>query len=387
MGVFTVILLILWIEKFRKNILLNLKKILDFKPLLLLLLFFIYTYVSALWSDSFKDALEELNQFQKYYFLLIPILFTSLTETEAKNSIKVLIVSFASYALFSLLIYMNLIAVEGSTQSNPKGILAYAIATQYMAIGAISSFTFGVFAKSKQSKIFFLSLSIICFFALFVNNSRTSQLAFLLSSITLLLFFYRTTLFKLKVFIFSCLSLLIVLSTSYYLVKDETLNRYTQAYKQLQIAIENDEYSGAFGARVFFNVAAIKILSDNLIFGTGPVDNREIHKEMQRKHPSFNHHITGSFHSQHFEILTAYGLLGYGLFSTSIISLLFYLRHNKLYFLIGLSIFTTFFFISFANYTFLKKPITYIFISFFILLSIIAYQRYVEQKLGSSSKC
>lgn len=194
------------------------------------------------------------------------------------------------------------------------------------------------------------------------------------------MFFYRATLFKLKVFVFSCLSLLIVLSTSYYLVKDETLHRYAQAYEQFQVAVNNDEYSGAFGARVFFNVAAIKILSDNLLFGTGPVDNYDLLREMQAKHPHFNHHITSSFHSQHFEILTGYGIFGYSLFAASIIYLLFYLRRDKLYFFIGLNIFTTFFFISFANYTFLKKPITYIFISFFILLAVIAYRQHIQKR-------
>lgn len=100
MGVLTLILLLLWIEKFRKNIFINLKKIVEFKPLIILFAFILYTYVASLWSDSIKEALEHLNQFHKYYFLLIPILFTSLSETEAKNSIKVLIVSFASYSFF-----------------------------------------------------------------------------------------------------------------------------------------------------------------------------------------------------------------------------------------------------------------------------------------------
>ncbi|MGE4457465.1 MAG: O-antigen ligase family protein [Arcobacteraceae bacterium] len=379
MGVLTLILLLLWIEKFRKNIFINLKKIVEFKPLIILFAFILYTYVASLWSDSIKEALEHLNQFHKYYFLLIPILFTSLSETEAKNSIKVLIVSFASYSFFSLLIYLNVFSVEGSNYTNPKGILAYAIATQYMAIGALSAFFFGIFSQSKQSKIFFLTLSLICFLALVVNNSRTSQLAFLLSSITLLLFFYKASLFRVKALLFSISSLLIVFAFSFYLIKDMTLKRYTQAYDQFQIALENDVYEGAFGARLFFNKAAIEIFSDNFVFGTGPVDNYHLLRNMQTNHPHFNHHITSSFHSQHFEILTGYGLVGYSLFAASILSLLYYLRHERLYFFVGLSIFTTFFFISFANYTILKKPVTYIFISFFILLAVVAYRQYTQK--------
>lgn len=380
-GTLTILLFIAWIGIFRKNTITETSKIFFFAPLLILFTYIAYTYITPFWSDSISDGLDYINQYTKYYFLFIPALFTTLNIDQAKNSIKLMILSFCLYSIFSLLIFFGFFTIEDSTAANPKGILAYSVATQYMAMGTLGGFFIAIFSKNKTIKMTFFMLSGLSFLALFANNSRTAQLAFLLSVVTIIFIYYKKSILKPKIFLFAGTSLIIILSLSFIILeKTEKLERYKKATQSAQKAFFENYYAGSTGARIFFNKEGIKIFAKNPIFGTGPIDNWEQHKETQKASPNFKHHIVSSFHSQHLDILTAFGLLGYALLVSSIIYLLYKTREEKEYFYIGLSFYVPIFYISFANATFYKKPINYILITVFVLLSVIAYRKVLENK-------
>ena len=388
MGLFTVILFIWWLIKFREGISLKLRTIFEFKPLLLFILFISYTYISILWSSDFLNGFYYVNSFNKYYFLVIPFIFTSMNSAEAKISLKILILSFACYSIFSLLIYFNLFTIQetGSDSLNPKGIMAYSTSTQYMVIGSIASLFYAIFTKTKIIKVFFFILSILCFFALFVNISRTSQLSFLLSLFTIILIYYRARIFQIKSILIIIIMVVIILFTSWIILeKSNTIERYKTIYYEINTIIDKDIYEGSVGARIFFNKAGLEIFLNNPIFGTGPFDNWIEHRKIQENAHNFNHPYVSSLHSTHFEILTAFGLIGYSLLSLSIVSLLYSLRCNKEYFYIGLSFYISTFYISFANGNFFKKPINYVLIVTFILLCVIAYKEIGNKKNDSTS--
>lgn len=236
MGVLTVILFLLWIIKYKFEITKKIKEIFSFRPLIILFLFIIFTYISSLWSSSFKDAFSYVNSFHKYYFLFIPVLFTSLNVNEAKNCIKVLVFSFFSYSVFSLLIFLGLFEIvdNGSNIDNPKGIMGYAIVTQYMLIGTIASFIFAIFSK-KEHKIFYYTMSIVCFFSLFVNNSRTAQVSLILSIITIFIIYYKKELFNIKKLLISLLVLVSVLTISFFIIeKTNKMDRFENALNQIK---------------------------------------------------------------------------------------------------------------------------------------------------------
>lgn len=392
MSAFALILLIWWIFKYKNIVTDKLKTIAEFKPLVLLIIYILYTYISTLWSDSFHNALEHVNQFSKYYFILIPILFTSLKTEEAVNGIQIIIISFGLYALFSLCIYLGLFTIEdtGSNSNNPKGIMAYAIVSVYMAIGVISSFLiYKTFNINNTLKIVFLISSILCFIALFINNSRTAQIAFILSIITLSLFYYKSLIFKPKVFFSMSATVLLSLGISYYILQaNGKLDRYLKAYDETKYALTEDDYSGSFGVRLYFNKVGLEILKNNLLFGTGPEDNiKKLNEYMLNEKEKYNFNtIYNSFHSQHIDILTRYGLIGYILIITSVIYLILSLRKVRNIFWISMTFFITTFYASLANVMLIKKPFNYIYICIFILLSVIAYNSNKKELNASETK-
>ena len=384
MGALTVILFIWWLIKFKNSLVEKIKSIFQFKPLFILVLFILYTYITPLWSESWSEGMDYVNSFHKYYLLLIPILFTSLDSSQAKIGIKIFILSFVSYSIFSILIYLGLFTIEdtNSTSSNPKGIMGYAIVTQYMAVGTIASFFLGIFSQSLRAKTIFFLFSFICLFALVVNNSRTAQLAFFMATIILAIYYYRKSFFRIKTFLLFFLSVTIFISgIVFVLEKENKLNRYKSAYNEALLVINENRYDGSFGLRLYFNKIALEILKEDLFFGMGPVDNTEHLEEKMLNDPYFkNKQVFSAFHSNHMDLLTRYGLVGYLLLIFSIIYLFYKYKEKDVYYFVGLSFYTVIFFISFANATFSKKPINYIFISLFVLLSVIAHNKILENR-------
>jgi O-antigen ligase len=208
-----------------------------------------------------------------------------------------------------------------------------------------------------------------------VNNSRTTQLAFVLSIIFLLFIIYKKNIFKLKNFLITFVTLIFLLSSSIYLLnKVGKLDRFILAYKETSLALEKNKFEGSLGYRLYFNVVGAEIISDNnFIFGMGPVDNtKELTKRLLEDPRWRSKLIFSAFHNTHLDLITRYGFLGYVLLWFAIVYLFFSVKDKDKYYFICLSFFAIIFFISFANGTFEKKPINYLVITIFILLSIIS---------------
>ncbi|PHO09816.1 polymerase [Malaciobacter canalis] len=384
-GTLTIILFISWLIKYKDTIIKRFRSIFNFKPLVLLIIFILYTYISSLWSESLKDGLDYVNSFHKYYFLMIPVLFTTLNEKEAKKAILLFIISFSLYTIFSFLIYLGMFTISdtNSTSSNPKGIMGYAIVTQYMAIGAICSFIIAFFSGKKNIKVLFYFLSFINFITLFVNNSRTAQLAFLLSIISIIILMNYKKIFNLKSLLFFSIFFSIILVFTYILLdKSNKLNRYEMAINEVKEVFTKNKFEGSVGLRIYFNKVGIEALKENPIFGFGPEDNVKFLENYQKNDSRYTYEkIFSTYHSEHFDLISRYGLLGYLLLIASILWLLILLKKYDLkYFLIGTTFYIVIFYISFANATFAKKPINYILISLFVLLSVIVYKKSIEKK-------
>ena len=379
MGVLTVILFIWWLVKFRTQIKNRIIELIEFKPLTILILFIIYSYVSILWSDRIEDGYDHVDKFHKYYIFIILPLFFSLKPNEAFNGIKLLILSFGLYAIFSLMIFAGLLTIEStnSDENNPKGIMAYAIMSVYMAIGSILSFFIVKFAKNNITRNIFVLIGLLCFLALFVNKSRTAQLAFILTIFVLFIIYFRKNIFKIKNFLVSMIVLFIVTFSSFLLLKgSEKLDRYIAAYQETKEAIVENKFDGSFSLRLYFNIVGLKVIKEEPIFGSGPEDNVEKLAEYQKSDPNYTYpKIFTSYHSQHMDLLTRYGIVGYMLVIVSAIYLVFSLRRYKESYYLALSFFLVVFFSSFANVILIKKPFNYIYISIFVLFSVIAYTK------------
>lgn len=354
------------------------------KPLLFWVLFVLFCYVSVFWSDSFSDALKRVNNYHKYEFLFIPALLLSLNKNQAIVAIKVLLLSFVSYSIFSILIYLDFISIVGSSINNPKGILRFSISTQYMAITALSSIFFIVYSDSNKEKALFSIAFIISVFALFINYSRTSQLSFLLILSILMVVFLVKHAKNIKFYILG--AFIIITITFAFSQNTKMTNKFNSAIKEAKNSYDNNNYNGSFGVRLYFNKVGLEILKDNFLFGVGPVDNRNKLVEIQKQDKEYKERIIKHYHSEHMEILTAYGFVGYSLIFLSIFLLIYKLRGEGIYYYLSLSVFLTLFFVSFANKTLALKPINYVYVIFLVLFSIIAYYEQNEMKKLSVDK-
>ncbi|RXJ90579.1 hypothetical protein CRV01_05340 [Arcobacter sp. CECT 8983] len=371
LSVSSLLLLLLAIFKYKKTLLIKIKEYAFFTPISLFFAFILYIYLSTLWSNPFSEGLEHINTFYKYYFLFVPAILVSLNKEQAIIGIKVLIFSLGFYSIYSILIYLGFFnsKVYGFQSSNPTGHLRYLISTQYMVIAFFTASLFSLYAKSSKEKLIFLIVALLSFFALFINNSRTAQLSFLFIFIIFLIISLKKYLFNLKLIL---IFLIIVSSSINFLYQNNKLDRFVVAYNQSQQVFLQNQYNGSVGVRLYFNKAGIAIFKDDPLLGTGPKDNRIILQEIQEKDQNYNSKIYNHFHSEHIDILTAYGIIGYFLIFLSFTTLIYKLKKEPLYYYLSLAVFLCLFFNSFANKTLSVKPLNYVYILFFLLFAIIA---------------
>ena len=353
----------------------KLKNILTFKPLLLLILFLLWSYLSLLWTKDYEWS-EIALKYYKYYWILIPVLFTSVTANEAKKLFHIFIISLGIYALFSLSIAFSLIEFINNHPSNnpvsvynPRGILAYAIVAPYMAIATLSSLFLVIYSKHRNLKILFSISFIVSFLALFLNNGRAGQLAFFLTILSLI-FIYKKYLFNYKVML--GISTILIGSILFFNYTGK-LQHLTNGLKELQ-SPSKTEYAGSFGVRLYLDIAAMELIPRHPLIGAGAGDNINEFIEYTKTHPSKATELR-SYHNQHFDTLTKYGIIGYLLLWGGVFMLLLSLKGNKKYFPLAFIFFSITFFDGIGDIILLMKPYNNIFMLMFLLFSIIAMNK------------
>ena len=369
----TTLLLIGWLITFNfkeNRYIEELKKIFSFPPFLLITLFLLLNFISFFWSSSIKDWLH-IQSFFKYYLIIIPVLATTLTATEAKNAFKVFLLSLSSYAIFTILIYLGLLTVT-KTPENPFGTLAYSVATPFMVIGFFSAIIFSFYEKNKKIKYLFYLLAAVFFVAIFIQNGRAGQLAFF-GTLFIFVIIYRKKLLNIKNLILLLVIVSISLSTIHYFKKDK---RFLKGFNEIERLLDKGEFKGSWGARAYVWSGALEGIKENPILGVGAGSNIDYIRKFQKDNPSYSDSTVLATHNLHVDILFKYGLVGYTLFMGSIVLLIITLfqKDEKFFGLLGLIFFSTILFSSFGDDMLIIKPVNNVFITIFILLSIIIKQ-------------
>lgn len=367
MGIFSIIIIIWWLVIGKKNnYFTKLKEIRFNLPLMLLFIFILYSYMSIFWTDNFKFGIEVLN-FYKYYWVIIPIIFTVLNKDDIKIAFYILTTTFGFYAIFSILIFIGLVEIKGTNSSDPKGILAYALVTVYMAINTLFALYFYLKEKNIWIKYLMLFISIISFFGLIINNGRIAQISFL-CTIIILSIFYRKTLMKYKYIVLS--SIFGIILGFYLLYSTDKLNRYIIGFNEIKLSKSN-QFEGSWGHRLYMWYAATDAIAKYPVFGNGVGDTIDEFIEYGKENPSKATWLR-SYHNQHLDYLTKYGIVGYFIFLSSIFILLRLLyKDNKYFFVIGLMFFSIVLIDCFGDIILLMKPFNNIYVLVFVLLAIV----------------
>lgn len=376
MATSTIIMTIWWLFKYDYK---ELRRIYDNKPLIFFIAFMLFTYLSLLWTNNIQYGLKSLN-FYKYYWILLPVLYTAFEKNDLKTVFTVLIFSFALYAVFSSLIFFEFIKIKDSNKSDPRGILAYANVARIMAINTFFSFYFYLSEKKNKRKYIFLLISIISLFTLFCNHGRSAQLAFFVTLVIILIFYIKQIL-KFKNIVRAAICLLIIGAIFNYNMDRAT--RFKAGYNELTKVFQEHRFEGSWGVRAYMWLAAADSIKRQPIFGAGVGDTIDEFIEYGNKYPSQASSLR-SYHNQHLDYLTKFGIFGYLLFLSSIISLLLQLyKQNKQFFPLGLMFFSMIFIDSFGDILLLMKPFNNIYLLVFVLLSIASERRPNLTKLPS----
>lgn len=375
MGIFSIIMVIWWLFIAKKNgYFIKLKDIIHNKPLLIFFFFLFYCYASLFWSDNIEFGLSRLNTY-KYYWFFIPIIFTVFSKEDVKRAFIVLIISFGIYAVFSSLIFFGLFEIKDSNSSDPKGILAYALVTVYMAINTLFAIYFYLKEEeNKKIKYLMLSIAIFSFFALLVNNGRIGQISFI-STVFILMIYYKKYLFKYKKLLILFISSFLITFTLIY--SFGKLDRFVIGFKELTM-LKETQFAGSWGHRAYMWYAAADGISNHFFFGAGVGDTIDEFIEYGNKNPSKATWLR-SYHNQHLDYLTKYGVVGYILFLSSIFVLLRCLyKENRYFFVLGLAFFSIVLIDSLGDMIVTHKPFNNIYALVFVLFAIIINKKEVK---------
>lgn len=359
----TILLSFLFLKKDKNLLKSKAVEIFKFKPILILFIYIIYTYISLFWTQNLEHGMWAQKVYREA-LIYIPILLLSLDSEDAKKGLKLFTFGFALYAIYTLGIYFDFYSVDGSTISDPRGHLAYSIVTLMLAVGILFAGIFLYYSKNKLEKYLFLLIFLLCIFSLLINNGRSAHLSIILTIFTYLIFFHRKYISK-KLIIFLMLGFIISI---YFLISFSS--NYETGYKQMKNVLLNNKYEGSWGIRIYLYRTSAIILKDNIIFGVGAGDVRDEYRKIAKKenlHSSF-----GSLHNQHFEISLRYGLLGYSLLFFAVCLLIYQLRINKQYQYLAFGFYATIFYNGLFNSLMDKKPIYILFLISFVLFSLIA---------------
>ena len=219
-----------------------------------------------------------------------------------------------------------------------------------------------------------LFITVISFIALFANNGRIGQISFF-ATIFILMIYHRQYLIEYKkTLILFIISILFGFSLLYSFGK---LDRFIIGAKEL-IVLENTQFAGSWGHRAYMWYAAADGVSNHPFFGAGVGDTIDEFIEYGNKNPSKATWLR-SYHNQHLDYLTKYGIVGYLLFLFSIFVLLQYLfRENRDFFVIGLIFFSISLIDSVGDNIIMHKPFNNIYALVFVLLAILVSKKKIK---------
>lgn len=374
LGLLTGILFIWWFlrakqEKYFEK----LKDLFIFKATFFMILFLLFIILTFLWSDNIDEALLEFRYY-KYYFFILPILFTSLKKEEVLISLKVLSFSFGIYGLFSFLIYLNVFNWEGSSPSNPKFLFRYMITGMYLVLGTILFYFFFFKEKMQIFKYILFLFFIISLIGVFINNGRAAQVSLIIT--TLFLFFINLKKIqeniKKSFFKSFFLNSIILFLIGLFIFNNNTLiKRYNKAYNQVLSYDSKYHYTSSSGYRIRMYEIGVDLFLENFLFGTGIGDFKDsFHNEIKNKEVRMT--LYNTIHNVFLEYLVKYGIIGFSFFLLSLVYLLTAMKGSK-YFNLALAIVTSLCISFLFDSILLYKPFNNVFILIFTLLGTLAY--------------
>ena len=313
-GTFSIILLLVTLANpSRKK---AISTVLHERPLQILFIFILFTYVSVLWSESpalFNGDLKtNIGRF-KYYFLIIPAIYLSnLSRKDIKNIFTVIALAPSLSILLYYTNYFDITSIFAAQNQSSDLILRHYLIQNFFILFSILYLyinTFTAIEENNYSKLLiYVPMLLIACLSLVIDektDSRLIDLALILILITVPFYYLKPKKYFLLFFIL--LTVAIVLMTNSV--------SFQKGIKSFNQAVTTGTYTESWGHRLGYKIIGIEIFTENPIIGRGINDiSRLIYKKAEDKPKYFTGEFQRHFHNEHINILVAVGIFGYILF-------------------------------------------------------------------------
>ncbi|MDX4012948.1 O-antigen ligase family protein [Aliarcobacter skirrowii] len=231
--------------------------------ILLIFIFIIYSFIAILWSSDKFFAIEYVQKY--YHFLIIPMIFTSLKREYIDKVFSAFLLGMLISEITSYGIFFELWTKEGVSPNDPSPFMDHSNYSTYLAFTVFILmhkiiYTYDLKWKFAYSVFFLFSAS-----NLFLNGGRTGQFSFMIALCIIGFLNFKN---KIKATIL-CLILGATIFVSAYNISPIFKDRFDYFLHDVEVMINEKDFSNSFSLRVALWIAGIEASKDNLIFGVG----------------------------------------------------------------------------------------------------------------------
>lgn len=287
----------------------------DDKLLKAILAFFIFSIVSYFWTENFDELKRIIRSIFRYWIVPTIVLISIVEKKHIKYLITAFLLGMIINGILSLLMYFYNLKEIFSFKFSPYFLVPYQSShmeySVYVAFTAIVFFYYFIINKEIKIKILFLFISSGFIILLFMLNGRTGQIAFIFSSIILIVLYTR----NIKKIAFSIFSLILLVFLAYS-SSINFKNRVDTAISEITKVNTKNDYSTSTGVRLaaYYKIPEV-INSINIIYGTGWGDVEKTGRIINNK--LFGNTLDeqlGRIHQSFISIFVAIGLIGLFIF-------------------------------------------------------------------------
>lgn len=269
----TALLLVLFL--FDKNLKQRLLLILHNKVLISVIIFYLFTFSSLLWSDNIKEGLVYLR---RYWYLLIMFVFTIyLKKEDIPKIISAFLLGMLISEILSYGIFFELWHMKHGTPSDPTPFMNHLQYSMFLAFTSLLLLNKSFFGTKNKFRIFYFIYFLMTTSSLFINGGRTGQFAFLISIFTVGFLNMKNKLLS----IVSMLLLLGTILTVAYQFSPVFQVRISSTNSEIQKLLHHDKsmYHVSFGERLAAWEIGLDIFKDKPLIGTGVGSEMDALKE------------------------------------------------------------------------------------------------------------
>jgi O-antigen ligase len=309
------LLILLFIIDNYNNIKEKFIKILKNKIILFFILFFIYSFISILWSDNIYEAFRYAKKY--WYFLSIIPIYVYIKKEYIEYSITAFLFAMLISEIISYGIFFEFWTFKHGTPNDPSPFMNHLQYSMFLAFTALLLLNRVFNIDNIKYKIGYFIYFLTVTINLFINGGRTGQVAFVIS-IFIVGFLNIKNKLKALVIIFLLISSILTIGYNY---SNNFKYRVDAMKSNIENVINNNNFSTSVGARIGFYLVGYEIIKDNFFFGVGISDVMS-NINIYSNNLSYDLEFVKSLPNVHNDFLQIF--IGLGIFGSILYILIFY---------------------------------------------------------------